>query len=713
MGRGRQSFRRSIFTALFFLFLQNLNAQINSPELSLRCDTLVYASVSNSVKFNGRNTLWFRTNDPREICELTFRVAPESGISKLKLKTSPRFRIIDSLTSAGPNAFRGKIRFNDLMASGTELIAVKAFHSSGATDEFEYPLLPVMEPYITVPPANIELMQDEEKTIEIPVRNAFNIKADNAWLSGKTMDYKISASLNSLLLTVRTHNTGSQVLALNLHTRKPILNEQLIPADELLPLSIGFYVKPFRLNYINTDKNLIYLDPGYSHTEQILVDYNHAFEMNKSYRVEDRKENGALLVAELYTQSQVENNSKIICRLRTYARHRTEEGYLFIKDEGKALFMTNLNILEKPEISSLSIRHEGGEWETRSPVYPGETIEVRAEGKGLLQAKLEFESCPPLQADSSRSSDEALFFTLHIPATIQARKALLFMNKKASTFELDVNEYQRPHPLDFISVNLNGTLHPLNDPDMDHPLFVETAISDVVLQFNADKIDLPGDLYGKQYLHIKTELLGNDDNLLEQEDFNVCICPSSQGPRGLFYDRKGCTENTVSINEKLRHKTYSLDPFTQIIITIRHDDAKYKDSEGFEKKIRIFVKRKYHVDLQISFPTGLLYKTVGETGIGNLSGLGICALAQVNFYDENRPGKYKPYSFGAGFISLNTFNFNEGPTDRRDVGLIIAATVTPYKNKSKFSFPIYAGMGYLLKAEKGFIMMGPGVQVDF
>jgi hypothetical protein len=85
----------------------------------------------------------------------------------------------------------------------------------------------------------------------------------------------------------------------------------------------------------------------------------------------------------------------------------------------------------------------------------------------------------------------------------------------------------------------------------------------------------------------------------------------------------------------------------------------------------------------------------------------------VNFFDENRPGKYKPYSFGAGFISLNTFNFNEGPTDKRDVGLIVAATATPYKNKSKFSFPIYAGIGYLLKAESVFIMIGPGVQVDF
>jgi hypothetical protein len=687
--------------------------QINIPELSLRCDTIVYSERTASVKWADKNAIWFRTNDPREICELTFHVAKQSGFRKIRIKPSSRFRIIDSLSLSSENTWRGKIRFNDLLASGQELIAIRAISDSGRVNEFEYPVLPIMDPFIQLPAGNIELMQDEEKVIELPVKNGFNIKTEGNWVNGKTVDYKINPSQHTIQLIVRTHMSGSQSLVLNLHTIKPILNSQFLTSTELPPLMIGFYSRPFKLNYINCDKNKIYLDPGLTHTEQVLMDYNHSFEMNKSYRIEDRKESGGVLIAELTTQSQVENSSKIICRMRCYSRHRTADGYLFIKDGDKALFMTNLNILDRPEISSMLIRHEGAEWESSASVHPGETVDIRLEGKGLQSAGLEFESCPDFRVDTSRSTDESLFISLHIPSGTIARKISLYLNKHASAFELNVAEYQRPHPLDFVSLNFGGRTRSLDDPELSHPVFLESTIADAILQFDPSKIDQAGDLYGKQYLTVKVELINNDDDLIEQEDFKLCICPSTSGIRGLYYDRKGCNEGTLSINDKLRHKTYGLDPFTQIIITVRHDESKYKESDGFERKIRLFVKRSYKIDLQISFPTGLLYKSFGETGIGNLSGLGICALAQINFYDENRPGKFRPYSLGAGFISLNTFNFNEGPNDRRDIGLIVAATVIPYKSKSKFSFPIYFGTGYLLKASKGFIMVGPGVQVDF
>jgi hypothetical protein len=687
--------------------------QHNIPELTLRCDTIVYNEHNSSVRVSDKNAICFRTNDPREICEVTIRPGKQSGFRKIRLRPSSRFRIIDSLSLSGENTWKGKIRFNDLLASGQELIAIRALTDSGSTCEFEYPVLPVMDPMIQLPASTIELMQDEEKVIELPVKNGFNIRSEANWISGKTLDYKISASQHSLQLTVRTHMAGSQSLVINLHTIKPILNSQLMASTELPPFVIGFYSRPFKLNYINCDKNKIYLDPGLTRTEQVLMDYNHGLELNKSYRIEDRKEAGGGLVAEVYTQSQVENSSKIICRMRCYARHKTGEGYLFIKDGDKALFMTNLNILDRPEISSMLIRHEGAEWESSATVNPGETIDIRLEGKGLESAGLEFESCPDFRIDTSRSTEESLFISLRIPPGIVARKIGLYLNKHISAFELNVTEFLRPHPLDFVSINFGGRTRALDDPELSHPVFLESTIADALLQFDPSKIDQPGDLYGKQYLTVKVELINNEEDLIEQEDFKLCICPSTSGIRGLYYDRKGCNESPLSINDKLRHKTYSLDPFTQIIITIRHDESKYKESDGFERKIRLFVKRSYKIDLQISFPTGLLYKSFGEVGIGNLSGLGICALAQINFYDENRPGKFRPYSLGAGFISLNTFNFNEGPNDRRDIGLIVAATVTPYKSKSKFSFPIYFGTGYLLKAAKGFIMVGPGVQVDF
>jgi hypothetical protein len=278
---------------------------------------------------------------------------------------------------------------------------------------------------------------------------------------------------------------------------------------------------------------------------------------------------------------------------------------------------------------------------------------------------------------------------------------------------LNVREYQKPSPLDFVSINYGENNIQITNEKLNKPVFYEEKINDINLVFNPLKIDENNRLYGKQYLKIKVKIFNPKNDLVEIQDIdNIVVCPGDNSPRKLFYDYKDCKQDAISLNDYLVHKTYKLDPFTQIEIVVSDNDAKYGGS-GYSEKIRIILTRKTHFDIQVSFPAGLLVKRFNETGYGNLTGISTAILAQFSFYDPRQIGKLKPYSIGTGFIALNAFNFSNSSSNIRDVGIVILGSVNPVRSGAKFSLPIFAGGGYLLKANTGFLVFGPGIQFNF
>ncbi|MFN6946799.1 MAG: hypothetical protein ACK4ND_17765, partial [Cytophagaceae bacterium] len=117
--------------------------------------------------------------------------------------------------------------------------------------------------------------------------------------------------------------------------------------------------------------------------------------------------------------------------------------------------------------------------------------------------------------------------------------------------------------------------------------------------------------------------------------------------------------------------------------------------------------------MQVSFPAGLFVKRFNQEGFGNLSGISTAVLAQLSFYDPERIGRLRPYKVGAGFIALNAFNFSDDPNVTRDIGVVVIGSLLPIRRDSKFSIPLYAGGGYLLKNSSWFIIFGPGIQFNF
>ncbi|MFO8067999.1 MAG: hypothetical protein R6U11_10500 [Bacteroidales bacterium] len=88
-------------------------------------------------------------------------------------------------------------------------------------------------------------------------------------------------------------------------------------------------------------------------------------------------------------------------------------------------------------------------------------------------------------------------------------------------------------------------------------------------------------------------------------------------------------------------------------------------------------------------------------------------MAEISFYDPNRIGSKRPYKIGAGFIALNAFNFADSENIKRDIGLVTIGVIEPIRSTSKFSVPIYFGLGYLLIENDFFAIFGPGIRLNF
>ncbi|MBC7450998.1 MAG: hypothetical protein H7259_05880 [Cytophagales bacterium] len=703
-----------ILCLLFFLSSNVTKAQhsIVLSDVVFKIDTAFFSMEKNQLTYNNEKRLYFITNANKKIAGI--RIIPQKNISvqSIQLIHSPDYDILDSLRPGVDGMWFGKLLFEDLLYNPDPVVSfvIKSDHS---TDTIDIKLLPVFATHIQYPEENIiDMFQEEEKVIDLPADAAFNIITDNVWTITDEYDYKISNTNGIVYATIKPHFTGFKEFTLTLKTIKPILSGTQTLSNSLPLLKIRCNVKPNRLYFVNTDKKIIYLDPSFKTTQEIQIDYNKNIVLKKYYRIEDSQEGEGNLIAELYTISLVENSSKVICRIKPYSVHKVSDGYLYLKDGTRAAFVTNFNTLERPRIDKISVMHEHDVWTGNLSVHPGESFDLKIEGKGLDNATFSFEGCTYTR-DTLTYSDEIVFYHVRVPLKIASRVISVTMNKSPTSYDLYVAEYQVPAPLDFVYVNYGANNIPLTSEKLNKPVFYENAIEDINLTFSPAKIDENNTLYGVQYLDVQIKIFNSKNDLIEIQDVQgVVICPAGNSPRAGYYMIKDCNNAAINFNDYLLHKTYKLEGFTQIEITVKHSDSFYS-SKGFSRKIKIILIRKVHFDIQVSLPSGLLIKRFNEPGYGTLTGISMAILAQFNFYSPRVIGKLRPYNIGGGFIALNAFNFNTSASNPRDVGIVILGSVYPVKTGSKFSIPIYAGGGYLLNADTWFIMFGPGIQFNF
>ncbi|RSK23992.1 hypothetical protein EI290_21170 [Hymenobacter metallilatus] len=661
----------------------------------------------------GEPHLYFYYRQDDEQAELL--VYPETpGRQGLRLQRSADFILIDSLTAMdGGQYYRAKLRFKDLSSNKFLSLSFRQPSDSVgfAPQTQTVKLLPIMRTTLEFRPADTELFVGEEKVFELSSNNPKNIRVTTEWTHGQDIDYRLEQEKGLLKLHVLPNALGTRQLTLRPQTERPFLTDNNRRVTYALPpIRQEFTVKASRLRFLSVDKKEITLDENSRRKGvELILDNGRTFDLKRTYRIEDQEEAGGSLIAELFTRQYL-TNDRVLCWLRVYNTHRQTESYLYIKENDQAKYITNFNIAPKTTITALSVRHRGGDWTPNATVNPGETVDVRLEGESLTRGRFLFEDVQVIPSDSSIRSDAAVVYRIKVPITIDKKRIAIFNAGQPTGSGLTVREFQRPHPLDFVGVTFGEAPRPITR--LNGPVLYDRTIRDVVFSFNSGAIDSDQQFYGKQYLTFDIRTQNAKGELIEMRTVeNIVVCPDGNSARAPFYQDKQCQVGNISLNSLLNsRKTYDLDDWSTIIITIRHNQGQYSEP-GFTQKLELVLQRRVKFDIDISFPGGLLTKYKGESSFTSFGGISLATLAQFSFYHPTRINKLRPYKVGAGFVALNAFNLSQDSNVNRDLGIVVLGSVYPTRSDAKLTFPLYLGGGYLMNKKSLFFLFGPGIGI--
>jgi hypothetical protein len=528
---------------------------------------------------------------------------------------------------------------------------------------------------------------------------------------GKDIDYRVTEQNGVLRLHLLPVTLGRKTVHIQLQANKPYLDPGKKLNYNLPVIEKIFEVKGSRLKFLSLDAKEVTLDENARQKGVEVTMENHwSLATQKTYRIEDQEAPGGALIGEIFIRKALTNN-RVLCWLRPFNYHRISEGYLYIKDGDEARYITNFSITPKTTIRSISIMHEGGDWTTNLSVSPGETINLKIDGEGLHKARFHFDDLTDITSDSTLRTEETAVYKLKVPVAIKRKKINIYNRAVYTNYSLNVKEFQRARPFDFVTLNYG--FEPTKVSTLvEGPIFYNHTIRDVVFSFNPNLIDSDAKLYGRQYLDFDIRITNSRNELVDQRTIeDILICPGDNSPRAAFYADKQCFTGNLSLNNYIGRKTYDLEDWTRIVITIRHDKEKHGD-EALTKKIEIVLRKKSRFDIDVSFPAGLLVKKQGENGYGDFGGISMAMIAQFSFYHPEKIARFRPYKIGAGFLAFNAFNFTNNVNVDRNVGVVILGSISPTTRDVKLTFPLYLGGGYFLgKDQPWFYLLGPGIRV--
>ena len=706
-------YRRVCLTLFLGLAYNALAAQPTIRQLfhnvTLRIDTALYSWEENRLEASGEPRMWFVYQEENPTLELRFypRTYPLRGLRVLK---GDGYELLDSMLYMNEGYYRIKLHLKKVtQADFLSILLEGSLANTKAPVLLALPLFPMTHTLAYLPEEPHELFIGEEKAVRLETNNPENIILPKVWATGLPINYAFRKEDDGIYVQL-PNRLGEQEVSIPLGLRKPYLDEQGRPSYQLGPVVKSFTVKPAKLSYLAINRREASLGEGNNRQAlEIELAYDSKLKMQKTYRLEAQEEAGGPLVAEIFTRN-VLGNGRVLCWLRLYDYHRRGEGYLYIKDGDKAIYITNLDIIPETQASKVSLRREGQDWQPGNDVFPGERVDIRIEGQSLHRADIRFDGLDAVRKDTVIQSDRELAFSGQVPLGIAQKKITIYNGSEPTGQALRVKEYERARPFDYISLYYGNDT--LNVSDASLLQFVNGTLPDITIHFNNGLID-QGRLYGRQELEVNIEVREKNNALIDQREIhNIVICPGESSPRHGIYSEDGCRMTDIKLNEYLRKKTFELDPWTTIRLTIRHKPEKY-GKNALSKSIEFVLHKSTTFDIDVSFPAGLVVKRLDEPGFGNLGGISMAMIAQFSFYQDRQVARAKPFKFGAGFLAFNAFNFSDN-NDNRDVGIVVLASLYPIpsKERSRLSFPLYAGGGYFLSKSQWFLLLGPGIRIS-
>lgn len=700
---------------LCFCFVNAYGQHVLQPAACLfKVDTAQF-SEKHMVQYQGKNYYAIRLHDVNDLVKVEVSLKDSLPQPMVFFRQDATLNLPDTATY---HLDRNKLTFDFSLEEGKAffrgdlILDHRLSLSHKVQNSWVLPIFVYCDTKLDKPTDVFDVFQEEDLYVELPGVNVWNITTDVAWHSAEDFDYRLTKQLNSIKIQVRAHLLGYRNLSIPFTSINPIVQANGKMGNEVGSIEMRLRIKPNQIDFLSFDRDEVFFDRmSLQNGEEIQMRNNSGLLLKKTYRIEDQQEPGGNLVAELFTRS-ILANGKVLCWLRPFSLHTLSQGYLYIKDGDRTRFITNLGILAKPRIDQIVVMRRNEDWSDKLYARPGEQVDIKVQGRGLRKARIELGDLPNMTRDSISLADEVSFYRVTVPKDIAKKKFTFFLNNQVTAFDLMIKEYQEPRPLDFVRITYGDESAVLSNERFDKPVLYEKLLKDVTFSFDFNKIDEGASSYGKQYLDMEIKIVSPRGELKETLRKQIVVCPGERSIRYDDYDRSDCENSAVSLNDILNTKTFNLEGYSQIFITVKHVRGNYANA-GYNRSIKIILKRKVVFDLQVSFPAGLLIKRFDQEGIGSLSGISIAAIAQFSFYDPLQIGKIKPYRIGGGFLAINAFNFSDNASVLRDVGIVAIGSFYPINRNSRFSFPLHTGIGYLMKQGAWFFMFGPGVEVRF
>jgi hypothetical protein len=682
-------------------------------DIQLHFDTLTYSWLAHGREIGGRRYLTFAYTESQASAEVWFVPKGREPLRRLTLLPSSDYQAQDSTLLMSEGHYRSRIKFTSLSRQQSPTLLYRVITGAGDTVNVEVPLFPVTEPKAMLPPEERiwYIGQEQEVPIETPMPR--NLRPMATWEKTQGVAYRVVQKEGVPSLRVVPLTAGTRTLSLPIQTHRPaLINDQLIYDHVLEPFEVT--IKRGRTQFIALDRDVVELPRG-AHIKEVQVKFDLQVSLNvkRSYRLEAQESAGGPVVAELFI-NEVTNSNQMKATLRVYAYHRRNQGLLYLKQQDETLFTLNLDIVPTPHLDEVMIRRPGGEWLRDLRVYPGETLDIRLRGESLTRSNFVLNDLVPLRNDPNNDSisytEEKIQARINIPVGTDRKAFPLMMDDAQTPYTLLLREYQRPQQLGFVRLTYEGKTRPITE--VRTPLVVDAPLNQFLFRFQRDSIDLPGELYGPQYLTIAVEVWSADGRKLsERREQTFCICPGTTSPRKAIYEELECVSGVIELNDLLETPSYELPGWSRIRLEVAHAKGRY-EQPGQSRQVDIVLRQSFEIGLEVSLPVPIILARFNGTGTDNLTSVGFAAFAQLRLYRKRGINELVPIQASLGVMATDVFTFKSEA--RRDWGVCAMASFYPITgNKQSWSVPLYVGGGYLLGEGTGFFFMGPGLSVQF
>jgi len=703
-------FSGALVLALCVLALAGHAQQPVLEKLLVNTDTSTFSWPKQKISIQGQERLYLAPATPTPLAEVSLYFSQPQRILQARFVPGPDYTVADSLRFINGSYFRGRLQFNNLKVATFPRLVVNLLLQDSSQLTQEVLLHPYFAPVLPADTLTATLYQREERVATWPVANPQALRWPTGWqIAQPGLSYKVMPQANGLEVRLKGTRTGTFNFSIPLSSRRPYLDANGLPATQLPPITVKTQVNPTALQVLNSDRTTYFLEPMGLNPQTLRLDKHPNLGLGNTYRLEDRPEAGGRLIAEVFVSREIANTNQLLGQLRTYALHSKQNGPLYLKYGNRTLGLINFNIVPKPNLEKVALLRPGQDWNSQLNVLPGETIDLRFTGPGLGQSGFAFgDGKYPAVADTTRRANNARYYSLTVPENIDERRISISMNGQTTPFELLVKEYQRPHPLNFVTINWGKRTHKITINRFNRPELVQDPIQSIVIGFDREELDQPGKLYGVQYIDITVRIRDPQGKLIEiQELKRLKVLPAVGSMRYANYNTENPVPDRLDLNDRLGLNTKDLPPWSTIEVEIKHHGS------NLGRKIKLIRSQHRKVDIDVSFPAGLLANRFNEEGIGSLTGISTAALIQWQWYKEGEINRPSPFRLGFGVLALDALNSLSDNQDNKDLGLLVMASFYPLKNNSKVNFPLHAGLGYLFQAGTGFFVVGPGIQVSF